>query len=200
MPSRLPPPPAQPKQGSFPPAVSRRLPRYYEPLGLPPGSTRFRSAPYTRGLRPTQAAGEGLPCSTPFLRNVPSPIPRGRPVSPPVLSGHCLLPSPRHDRLGHPNHLSADNLTRLARCSLALRPASSLPPYEAFDGPLGHEALPSRLDPATGRSGAYPGGTLIRWNGAAFTAHHDAKIPPLGGEQQTCRRRRLRGRRQGRAS
>ena len=32
---------SQPKQGPFPPAVYRRLHRYYEPLGLPPGTTPF---------------------------------------------------------------------------------------------------------------------------------------------------------------
>jgi hypothetical protein len=41
-PHAYPRPTAQPKQGPFPPAVCRRLHRYYEPLGLPPGTTPFR--------------------------------------------------------------------------------------------------------------------------------------------------------------
>jgi hypothetical protein len=119
--------PAHSKQGPFPPAASHRFRRYYEPLGLPPSSPRFRSPPYTRGLCPTWAAREGLSCSPPFLHNVPPPLPRGRPTSTSD-SVRCLLPSPWHDRLGHPKHLSADNLTRLARRPLALRPAVLLPP------------------------------------------------------------------------
>jgi hypothetical protein len=45
---------------------------------------------------------------------------------------------------------------------------------EAFDCPLGHKNLFSWLDTASECSGAYPGGTLIRWNSAAFTTHHGA--------------------------
>src|SRR5688572_31001666 len=37
--------PTRSKQGSFPPAASHRLLRYYEPLGLPPRSIRLRLAP-----------------------------------------------------------------------------------------------------------------------------------------------------------
>jgi hypothetical protein len=85
--------PAHSKQGPFPPAASHRLLRYYEPLGLPPDSQRFRSVPYTLGLCPTWAAREGLSCSPPFLHNVPPPIPRGRPTSTSD-SVRCLLPSP----------------------------------------------------------------------------------------------------------
>jgi hypothetical protein len=84
------------------------------PLGLPSGSARFQLPPYTRGLRPTRAAGEGLSCSAPILRTVPPPIPRGAPASAPE-PGRCASPSPRHDRLGAPKHLSAEDLTRLKR-------------------------------------------------------------------------------------
>jgi hypothetical protein len=38
---------------------------------------------------------------------------------------------------------------------------------EAGNHPLGAAGLPTSLDPATGRSGAYPGGTLTRWFNAA---------------------------------
>src|SRR5512138_888137 len=114
MPSRLPTTPTRPKQGPFPPPGCPGLHRYYGPLGLPSGSARLRLPPYTRGLRPTLAAGEGLSCSAPILRGVPPPIPRGAPASVPE-QGRCASPSPRHDRLGAPKHLSADNLTRLKR-------------------------------------------------------------------------------------
>ena len=47
----------------------------------------------------------------------------------------CLLPSPCHEKLGSPKHLSADNLSRLLR-SLLLRPAGLLPSFaRAFDTP-----------------------------------------------------------------
>src|SRR3954452_20500143 len=123
MPSRLPSSPSRSKQGSFPPAASHRLPRYYEPLGLPPRSARLRLAPYTIGLCPTLAAGSDLPCSAQFFPNVLAPLPREVPTRAPDLSARCAWPSPRHDRLGSSNHLSAENLSRLARRSLSLRPA-----------------------------------------------------------------------------
>ena len=117
MPSCLPALPARPKQGSFPPAVCRRLHRYYEPLGLPLGSVRFRLPPYAPGLCPTWAAQTGLACSALLFRNMPLPVPRGSPMPVPE-QAHCASPSPRYDRLGLPEHLSAENLTRLARHSL----------------------------------------------------------------------------------
>ncbi len=117
MPSRVPASPARPKQGPFPPAACHRLPRYYEPLGLPLDSARFQLPPYAHGLRPTGAAETGLSCSTPFCRNVPPPLPRGAPTRSPDCNAGCAWPSPRHDRLGAPKHLSADILTRLARRS-----------------------------------------------------------------------------------
>ena len=114
MPSRLPPAPTRPKQGPFPPPGCPRLHGYYGPLGLPSGSARFRLPPYARGLCPTWAAGEGLSCSAPILRSVPPPLPRGAPAPVPE-QGRCASPSPWHDRLGAPERLSAENLTRLKR-------------------------------------------------------------------------------------
>jgi hypothetical protein len=55
---------------------------------------------------------------------------------------------------------------------MTLRPMPLLPPKEALDAPLGPPGLPDGLGPATGRSGAYPGGTRTRWSGPAFRTHH----------------------------
>jgi hypothetical protein len=48
-----------------------------------------------------------------------------------------------------------------------LRPAFLLPPERLLIPRFGRRSLDRRRGPATGRSGAYPGGTLTRWNGAA---------------------------------
>jgi hypothetical protein len=50
----------------------------------------------------------------------------------------CLLPSPCHERLGPPKHLSADNLSRLLRSLIvAARRFAPLLCCRAFDTPLG---------------------------------------------------------------
>ncbi len=68
---------------------------------------------YARSL-PDEAAGEGLSCSALLCPNVPPPPTPGRSS---IRSGLecCLSPSPRHERLGPPKHLSADNPTSLLR-------------------------------------------------------------------------------------
>src|SRR5882672_8575956 len=52
-----------------------------------------------------------------LARVLPS-IPRGDPAAPSSDRTRCLLPSPRNDRLGSPEHLSADHLSRLQRSLL----------------------------------------------------------------------------------
>ena len=90
---------------------------------------------YTHGLCPTRLPGRVSPvprCSFPTCHRSK---PRGGPASHPV-AGCCLLPSPCYERLDPPEHLSADNVTRLMR-SLSLRPAALLPSLsKAFDTPL----------------------------------------------------------------
>ena len=74
----------------------------------------------------------------------------------------CCL---RRDMSGSalPNRLSADNTTRLARRSLALRPASLLPtPWWAFVTPLRMGDFAPIPEPATWRIGAYQDGTCTR--------------------------------------
>jgi hypothetical protein len=68
---------------------------------------------YPRSLSDSTAS-EGLSCSAFFSGNVPPPHTPERSSS---RSGPdcCLLPSPRHDRLGPFKHLSADNMTWLQR-------------------------------------------------------------------------------------
>jgi len=53
------------------------------------------------------------------------------------------------------------------------------PSKEAFDAPLSPPPLDDRPGPATGRTGAYPDGTLTRWSGPAFRTHHDAILRNL---------------------
>ncbi len=131
------------KQGSFPPPHCLRLRRYDDPLGLPLGTTRFRALRLYPSLCPTWAAEEGLSCSARLLRYVPPSLPRGGPARVPERA-RCLLPSPRHDRLGPPKLLSDDNLTRLARRSLRVAARSSAPSlfHLAFDAPLGTRGSP----------------------------------------------------------
>ena len=87
--------PARPKQGPFPPArCLARLHRYYEPLGLPPGTAPFPPSAYRHRLRPTWPPGRVSP--VPHLAVSPRALlhtPRG--VLHPLRSPGCsLLPSP----------------------------------------------------------------------------------------------------------
>jgi len=59
------------------------------------------------------------------------------------------------------------------------------PSKEAFDAPLSPPPLDDEPGPATGRSGAYPDGTLTRWSGPAFRTQQAAilrKLKRKGGE------------------
>ena len=105
----------------------------------PPSRLRALSAfrPYMLGLRPTRLPGRVSPvphCSVPTCCRL---RPRGDPTSVPD-QNCCLLPSPCHERLGPPKHLSADNLTRLLRSLVvAARWFASPACKRAFDTPLG---------------------------------------------------------------
>jgi len=82
--------------------------------------------------------------------------PRRGPADPRVFVC-CLLPSPRHDRLGPLKHLSADTMTWLQR-SLSLRPAGLLSACSGLSTPRSARSdLSFRLGSATGCSSACPG-------------------------------------------
>ena len=112
MPLRLPPYACTTKAGSLPSSglVDRRQ-RYHEPLGLPPSTiplrhrligTAFvrRGPPGRVSPVPHQAL---LACSPPYPVDV---------LQPSDSRGCSLLPSPWHERLGHPS-LSGSYFTRL---------------------------------------------------------------------------------------
>jgi|SRR5882724_351684 len=107
-------------------------------------------------------------CSASTLRDVPPPLPREAPVRAPTLA-HCAWPSLRHDQLGAPNHLSADNLTRLARRSLlvAARRFAPCRHAQALDTRSRLSVLTLPVGSASRRFGAYRGGTLTRGVDAA---------------------------------
>ena len=77
------------------------------------------------------------------FKNVPPPLLRGRPVLYPACCQNCVLPSPPADRLGHPNRLSAENLSKLQR-SLYCGPLSCSLPLEGFLTPRSTPKISSR--------------------------------------------------------
>ena len=144
-----------------------RRPRYYEPLGLPPGTSPFRlrliGAAFARRGPPGRVSP--VPCWT--VVACPSLYPGG--VLHPVSGVGCsLLPSPWHERLGHPS-LSGAYVTGLAGFTLS-HWAHDLAPLHtraytlarALDAPLRRGNLFPRPGPATRRSGAYRDGTSTR--------------------------------------
>ena len=113
----------------------------------------FLPAPFTFNLPalcarslPDAAAGEDLSCSAIFFGNVPPPTTPERSSTPSGLAECCLLPSPRHDRLGPFKHLSAENMTRLQRSlNIAARFLAPL----CFKG-FRHSASYGRISPPDG--------------------------------------------------
>jgi hypothetical protein len=167
-------------------------------VGRRGGSPQFRIRLYLRAVFPTPEAS----CA--------SPVPQ-----------RSLLPSPRHDWLGHfPFRVPISRGCKVH--ALAFGPQVCSPraqPYSygrALDAPLGRHPLGRQLEPATRRSGAYRGGTYTRKSDAAsrpdgpdpasFRTHHGGHRKPLGIrlaplESVVMRsRRRGSGRRSGRAS
>src|ERR1035437_9862680 len=115
MPSRL--PPCRRDQSRVP-SLQRVLlhacTRSTDPSDSLPTPCDFsRPALYPRSL-PDLPARYGLSCSALLFPNVPPPETPER-SSTRSGPGCCLLPSPRHDRLGPLEHLSADNMTWLQR-------------------------------------------------------------------------------------
>jgi hypothetical protein len=143
--------------------------RYYEPLGLPPDTVRFR-----RRLIPTAAPNVGCRGGPRLFRVRLSPCAPlrtpGTSCTPPAC--RCsLLPSPRHDRLGHPS-LSGVSVTGLQGFT-CVGPTALLPSQESYDSltaldtPLRSRDLAPNPGSATRRAGAYRGGTLTRESNTA---------------------------------
>jgi hypothetical protein len=117
----------------------RRTHRYYEPLGLPPDSLPLHTRLIGRVFAGRRRSGRVSPVPCRAVTTCPPPYPRDV-LHPSGSPGCSLLPSPRHDRLGHPA-LSGFYVTGL-QGSLHAGPAVLLPsrqPYgyrRAFDIPL----------------------------------------------------------------
>ena len=142
-------------------------------VGRRVGSPQFRIRLYLRAVFNTPEAS----CASPTLRR-------------------SLLPSPRHDGLGHfPFRVLISRGCKVH--ALAFGPQVCSPrarPYglgRAFDAPPGRRHFGRRLEPATRRSGAYRGGTSTRKSDAAsrpdgpdpasFRTHHgrdSMSLPP----------------------
>jgi hypothetical protein len=112
MPLRLPPYSGTTKAGSLPSSgLFNRRQRYYEPLGLPPGTTplRHRLIGIACARRGPPGRVSPVPCQA--VLACPPPYPVGV-LHPSGSNGCSLLPSSWHERLGHPT-LSGFYLTRL---------------------------------------------------------------------------------------
>ncbi len=178
----------------------RNLPvRYYDPLGFPLSSARFRlrliraTLPRRRQLR----RASRVPHIS--LHTCCAPYPAGTSPSLRFWRGRCRL---RRDMSGSAPRLF---LCRGCRLHFMLRPACLLPaarlppPHGLLTSRSGQRALTRCLGPATRRSGAYRDGTLTRWRCAAWrrtsplrgrtlrfavTAHH-AQEPSHRGAHAT---------------
>jgi len=83
------------------------------------------------------------------------------------------VPSPQHDRLGPPKHLSAENLTRLLRSLIVEARWFAFPLLQGLlTLRTARSDLSCRLESATGRSDAYPDRTSTCQNNASFRTHH----------------------------
>lgn len=126
--------------------------RYDEPLGLPPDARPL----HTRRIGPALARREPPGRVSPFPCRTVDACHRLDPGG--VLHrsgsrGGRLLPSPRHDRLGHPSQESLD-------------------PLRALDRPLRPTDLSVNPDSATRRSGAHRGGTSDRKHDTTSRMRH----------------------------
>ena len=151
MPSRLPPYTGTTKAGSLPSSglLDRRR-RYYEPLGLPPSTIPFRHRLIGTAFARRGPPGRVSPVPYQAVLTCPPPYPVGV-LHPSGSHGCSLLPSPWHERLGHPS-LSGSYVTRLQgslRCwarQLASLPETLRPP-KGFRHPA--QTPSSRSSPGT---------------------------------------------------
>ena len=134
MPSTLTLIPSATKAGTLPSdrVVRRGHRRYYDPLGLPLRTTRFRHRLIRARAALTRAAQTGLSCSVPLRAHVLRPLPRRDLPRDLRTETRQTWPSPRHDRLGS----RVVNLSRL-QASLDVAARVLAPSVEALDTPLG---------------------------------------------------------------
>jgi hypothetical protein len=173
----------------------RRHPRYYEPLGLPPGTVTLRHRHIATAFARRGPPGRVSPVPHQAFATCPLPYPEG------VLwvSGHCrsTVYCLRRNMIGSATLPFGTYLTRLQRFT-HVGPAALLPlheayaPLTAFDAPLRRRHFWRRPEPATRRTRrAYRGGTLTRWSGAAsgphpgspFRTRHDVESTPQSARQ-----------------
>src|SRR6476659_2901194 len=112
MPLRLPPDTDTTKAGFLPSSeLLARRHQYYEPFGLPPSTIPFRRRLIGTAFVQRGPPGRVSPVPHQAVWTCPPPYPVGV-LQPSDSRGCSLLPSPWHDRLGHPS-LSGSYLTRL---------------------------------------------------------------------------------------
>jgi len=164
---RLPPYSSTTKAGPLPSSglLDRRR-QYYGPLGLPPSTIPFRHRLIGIAFVRRGPPGRVSPVPHQAVMTCPPPYPVDV-LHPSDSRGCSLLPSPWHDRLGHPS-LSGSYVTRLqgspfdwarqlASLSVTLRSPQG---FRRSAWMTGLSADPP--EPATRRTGAYRGGTLTR--------------------------------------
>jgi hypothetical protein len=157
MPSRLPPhKPDQSRAPSLRRVVLHAFVGTTSPSDSLPAPRDFsRPALYARPLPDTGCQVGSLLFRILLSQRAAASEPRRGPADPLVFVC-CLLPSPRHDRLGPLKHLSADTMTWLQR-SLSLRPAGLLSACSGLLTPRSARSdLSFRLGSATGCSSACP--------------------------------------------
>ena len=142
--------------GPLPSTDFHRLPRYYEPLGLPPSSLTFRTRLIGRVFARRKPLGRVSPVPYRSVDACRLPYPGGvlRRISESPDAVCCLRPV----MTGSAPSPFGFYLTRLQRFTKA-RPAALPPAHEpygsrqAFDVPLRREDLSPRPEPATRRLG-----------------------------------------------
>jgi len=146
---------------SFTGVLLHRHRRYYDPLGLPLHSGRFRPRLIRRAsprLGPRRRA---------------SPVPHfslhacHRPYPGETWRALRILRAGRGLRREMSGSALPLFLCRGCNVHFMLRPACLLPPKRLSTPRVGRRGLPRRLGPATRRSDAYRGGTRTRWRRAA---------------------------------
>ena len=192
MPSHLPPFTGATKAGPLPSSRFHGLHRYYEPLGLPPGTTPFHLRLIGVAFARRGPPGRASPvprrtfsaCSPPYPGGVHRPLP--------VPDGVCCL---RRDMNGSATPPFGAYLTRL-QGSLDAGPADLLPSHaphtrnaKAFDIPLSRGDLAPRPGSAARRTGACRDGTLTRWLDEAsiprlesFRTQHDQIVDQVSDQ------------------
>ena len=198
MPSHLPPATGATKAGPLPSIRSPGLPRYYEPLGLPPDSRTLRTRLIARVFAGRRRSGRASPvplhtvatCRLPYPGRVLDAAGSTRPVC-------CLRP----DMTGSAPPPFGAYVTGLQRFTL-VRPAALLPsdgpygPPRASDAPHRWRDLsPVHPEPATRRTGLLTATGLTPASLEQLgRTHHGRSLLPEPIQRQYAPDRRLRDR------